>query len=79
MIHKIDLHGLSHDQAVKKAESDLIAISLERYYQIEIITGKSPDMQQKIIDEVLGPQDFYYYIPHTNKGMIVVCDDDLFN
>lgn len=79
MIHKIDLHGLTHDQAVKKAESVLISISLERNYQVEIITGKSPAMQRKIIDEVLGPQDFFYYIPPTNRGMIVVCDDDLFN
>lgn len=79
MIHKIDLHGLSHDQAVKKVESELIAISLERNYQVEIITGNSPTMKRKIIDEVLGPQNFFYYIPHTNKGMIMVCDDDLFN
>lgn len=79
MIHKIDLHGLSHDQAVKKVESELIAISLERNYQVEIITGNSPTMKQKIIDEVLGPQNFFYYIPHTNRGMIMVCDDDLFN
>ncbi len=79
MIHKIDLHGLSHNQAVKKTESELISISLQRNYQVEIITGKSPAMQQKIINEVLGPQDFFYYIPHTNKGVIMVCDDDLFN
>ena len=79
MIHKIDLHGLSHDQAVKKVESELIAISLERNYQVEIITGNSPTMKRKIIDEVLGPQNFFYYIPHTNKGMIMICDDDLFN
>ena len=44
MIHKIDLHGLSHNEAVKKVESELIGISLQRYYTVEIITGKSKEM-----------------------------------
>ncbi len=79
MIHKIDLHGLSHNEAVKKVESELIGISLQNHYTVEIITGKSETMQHKIINEILGPQQFFYYIPHTNKGMIIVCDDDLLN
>lgn len=79
MNHKIDLHGLSHKEAVIKVESLLIGISISKNYQAEIITGKSKDMQQKIIQEVLEPHNFFYYIPHTNRGMIVVCDDDLFN
>lgn len=77
MIHKIDLHGLSHKEAVKKVESELISISLQKHYQVEIITGKSKEMQQKIINEVLGPQKFFYYIPTLNPGMIIVCEDDL--
>lgn len=77
MIHKIDLHGLSHNEAVKKVESELIGISLQKHYQVEIVTGKSKEMQRKIIKEVLGPQKFFYYIPTMNTGMIVVCEDDL--
>ena len=77
MIHKIDLHGLYHNEAVKKVESELIGISLQSYYTVEIITGKSKEMQQKIINEILGPQKFFYYIPTTNTGMIVVCEDNL--
>lgn len=79
MIHKIDLHGLSHNEAVKKVESELIGISLQKYYTVEIITGKSKEMQRKIINEVLEPQKFFYYIPTINTGTIMVCDDDLFN
>ena len=77
MIHKMDLHGLSHNEAVRKVESELIGISLQKHYQVEIITGKSKEMQQKIINEVLDPQKFFYYIPTMNIGMIVVCEDDL--
>lgn len=77
MIHKIDLHGLSHNEAVKKVESELIGISLQKYYTVEIITGKSKEMQQRIINEILGPQKFFYYIPTMNTGMIVICEDDL--
>lgn len=79
MTHKIDLHGLSHNEAVKKVESELIGISLQKHFQVEIITGKSKEMQQKIINEVLGPQKFFHYIPTMNMGMIIVCDDDLFS
>lgn len=77
MIHKMDLHGLSHNEAVRKVESELIGISLQKHYTVEIITGKSKDMQQKIINEILEPQNFFYYIPTINTGMIVVCEDDL--
>jgi len=79
MIHQIDLHGLSHNKAVVKVESELINISVSKHWEVQIITGKSEIMQHKIINEILGPHQFFYYIPHTNKGMIIVCDDDLLN
>ena len=77
MQHKIDLHGLTHDEAARKVETELIRISLTNYYQVEIITGKSKSMQDKIINEVLGPLKFFYYIPTVNVGTIIVCPDDL--
>ncbi len=79
MVHKIDLHGLTHNEAVRKLEAELISISIQKHYEVEIITGKSSDMQQKVIKEVLEPQNFFYYIPTINKGMIIVCDNDLLN
>ena len=78
MKHKIDLHGLSYNEAVYKVEHELISISLQSKYIVEVITGNSITMQQKIIDEILVPLKFFYYIPPMNKGMIVVCDNDLF-
>lgn len=79
MRHKIDLHGLSHNEASKKVENELINISLSKYWEVEIITGKSKPMQDKIIKEVLDPMDYFYYLPHTNRGVIVVVQDNLLN
>lgn len=77
MKHKIDLHGLSYNEAIHKVEHELISISLQSKYIVEVITGNSITMQQTIIDEVLVPLKFFYYIPPMNTGMIVVCDNDL--
>jgi hypothetical protein len=79
MKHKIDLHGLSHTKAIHEVEHKLIGISMQNKYVVEVITGNSIKMQQKIIDEVLVPLNFFYYIPPMNKGMIVVCDNDFFS
>ena len=79
MNHKIDLHGLSHNQAVSKTENELMGISLSKYWEVEIITGKSKYMQHRIITEVLEPMKFFHYIPHTNPGVIVVVQDELLN
>lgn len=79
MKHKIDLHGLSHDEAVIKTENELVNISLSNFWEVEVITGKSKQMQNKIINEVLVPLKFFYYIPHTNMGVIIVTQDELFS
>lgn len=77
MRHIIDLHGLSHNQAVSKVENELVGISLSKFWEIEIITGKSKPMKDKIIKEVLDPMGFFYYLPHTNNGVIIVIQDDI--
>jgi len=79
MEHKIDLHGLTHNEAVIKVENELVSISLSNFWEVEIVTGKSKQMQNKIINEVLVPLKFFHYIPHTNLGVIIVTQDDLFN
>jgi len=77
MRHNIDLHGLTHNQSIAKVENELIGISLSEYWEVEIITGKSKLMQDKIVKEVLVPMDFFHYIPHTNPGIIIVVQDEL--
>ena len=77
MNHKIDLHGLSHSQAVAKVEDELVKISLDNYWEVHIVTGKSKYMQHRIISEVLDPMDFFYYKPPSNEGLLVVIQDNL--
>ena len=73
----LDLHGLTHEQAIIKTENELINISLVNNFDMEIITGKSELMKEKIIKEVLEPYKFDYYIPSWNHGMIIVTQNEL--
>lgn len=77
MKHKLDLHGVSHREAIQKAESFLIEASFDRTMVAEIITGKSKSMQDSIIKEVINPYKFNYYIPAYNEGMIIVTQEEL--
>ena len=78
MIHYLDLHGMSHKEALVKVEDALIMASLENGMEFEIITGNSSILQNKIIDEVLGPHNFSHYIPSNNMGMIIVTENLLY-
>lgn len=77
MKHQIDLHGLSIRKAIAKAEAFLIEASFDKNMHVEVITGKSGDMQEHIIKEVLEPYKFDYYTPHNNTGMIIVTQNEL--
>ena len=74
---KIDLHGLTHKQAILKIENSLILNQLCKYGQLEIIIGKSPELQDKIIKEVLDYHKFSYYIPPHNTGIMIVDDNEI--
>lgn len=76
VVHKLDLHGLPHKEAIRKAESFLIEASFDRTMVAEIITGKSKTMQDNIIKEVITPYKFRYYIPAYNEGMIIVTQEE---
>jgi|TARA_B100000780_G_scaffold230225_1_gene169943 hypothetical protein len=74
---KIDLHGLSHKRAVSKVEECLILNSLTKSIDIELITGKSKELQDKIIAEILVPLKYDYYIPPHNTGIMLITDNEL--
>tara|TARA_R110002012_G_scaffold309273_1_gene516179 strand:+ start:137 stop:370 length:234 start_codon:yes stop_codon:yes gene_type:complete len=74
---KVDLHGLTHKQAILKVENYLILNQLCKYGDIEVITGKSPDLQNKIIEEVLDVHNFSYYIPSHNVGIMYISDNEI--
>lgn len=74
---KVDLHGLTHDKAILKVEEMLILNQLCKYGSIEVITGKSPELQNKIIKEVLDVHNFSYYIPPHNVGAMYISDNEI--
>tara|TARA_B100002019_G_scaffold52679_1_gene44892 strand:+ start:4908 stop:5141 length:234 start_codon:yes stop_codon:yes gene_type:complete len=74
---EIDCHGLSHEKALNKIEEYLLINSVCKLVEVKIITGKSPELQEKIINEILGPHKFDYYIPANNSGVMLVSDSEL--
>ena len=49
----IDLHGLTHEESLVKVEEYLLLNSFDNDLDLELITGKSPKLQQKIINQIL--------------------------
>ena len=68
---ELDLHGLTHDEAVLKAEDFVLRLSVDELFECRLITGNSMKMQSKII-EMLKQHKFKYYIPSWNTGEIIV-------
>ena len=58
----IDLHGLSHEESLIKVEEYLLLNSFDNNLDLELITGQSPRLQQKIIQQILNKHNFYIMI-----------------
>ena len=70
----IDLHGLTHEEALVKVEEYLLLNSFDNDLDLELITGKSPKLQQKIINQILNKHNYNYYIPDYNTGVMFIAD-----
>jgi hypothetical protein len=70
----IDLHGESHEKALAMVEEYLLMNSFGNDLELELITGKSPKLQKKIIENILTKHNFNYYIPNHNTGMMYITD-----
>ena len=74
MKKSIDLHGLSHDESLVKVEEYLLLNSFNNDLDLELITGKSPKLQEKIINQILIKHNYNYYIPNYNTGVMFITD-----
>ena len=74
MRKSIDLHGLSHEKSLVKVEEYLLLNSFNNDLDLELITGKSPKLQEKIINQILIKHDYNYYIPNYNTGVMFITD-----
>jgi len=70
----IDLHGFTHEESLVKVEEYLLLNSFDNDLDLELITGKSPKLQQKIINNILNKHNFNYYIPNHNTGVMFITD-----
>jgi len=78
MSYRIDLHGLSHKEAILLVERELILNNVYKHDTIEIITGKSPHLQDLVIEEVIERYNFDWFIPPSNQGILIVVEKFLF-
>jgi DNA-nicking Smr family endonuclease len=74
---KIDLHGLTHEKALIIVEEYLLTNSFDNDMELELITGKSPRLQNKIINQILNKHNYNYYIPNYNTGMMYITDSKI--
>ena len=76
MRKSIDLHGLSHEESLVKVEEYLLLNSFNNDLDLELITGKSPKLQEKIINqvnktkEILGNNIFYSIKSNSNQAIL---------
>ena len=70
----IDLHGLTHEKSLAKVEEYLLLNSFDNDLDLELITGQSPKLQVKIIQQILNKHNFNYYIPKYNTGVMFITD-----
>ena len=71
---ELDLNGMTHEEAIEKAEDFVLLESQLEVFQCRIITGNSMKLQTRIIDEVLDYHGFHWYIPTWNTGEIIVME-----
>ncbi len=71
----MDLHGLTHEESLVKVEEYLLLNSFDNDLDLELITGKSPKLQNKIINQILNRHSFNYYIPDHNTGVMFITDN----
>ena len=58
---KIDLHGKTHPESLELIEEYMLLNSVKGSVSLHVITGNSPVMQKKIIDQICDKYGFSYY------------------
>ena len=77
MTKSIDLHGKSHEDAIIIVEEYLLLNSFDNSLDLELITGNSPVLQNKIINNILKKYEFRYYIPNHNLGVMYISNSKI--
>ena len=69
---EIELHGTTHPEGLELIEEYMLLNSTKGSVSLTVITGNSPVMQNKIIDQICNKYGFSYYIPPHNPGEMII-------
>ena len=69
---EIDLHGKTHPEGLELIEEHMLLNSAKGSVSLTVITGNSPVMQNKIINQICNKYGFSYYIPPHNPGEMII-------
>jgi DNA-nicking Smr family endonuclease len=72
-MNELDLHGMTHEEAVLNSENFVLLQSQNELFKCRLITGNSMKMQVKIM-EMLEEHNFRWFIPTWNTGEIIVSE-----
>ena len=70
-MNELDLHGMTHDEAVLEAENWVLLQSDNPMFECKVIVGNSSQMTTRITN-MLDEYGFRYYIPSWNVGEIII-------
>ena len=77
MKKRIDLHGKSHEESLIIVEEHLLLNSFDNNSDLELITGNSTVLQNKIINNILKKHEFSHYIPNHNRGVMYITNSKI--
>ena len=61
---EIDLHGKTHPEGLELIEEYMLLNSTKGSVSLKVITGNSPVMQKKIIDQICNNMGSLIIFPH---------------
>ena len=68
---------MSHNESIVKVEEIMLVNSAKGSVDLTVITGNSPSLQAKIINQICDKHGFVYYKPPHNAGEIVIQYDKI--
>jgi len=69
---EIDLHNTTHKEGIQKVDNIVSRHLHKPGFSVNIITGNSLTLQNKIVQEIVDKYNLSYYILSNNLGQMVI-------
>ena len=77
-MREIDVHGMLHSDAILFVEDIVLEESVKtNLFEVKVITGNSPRLQRRIINEICKKHNLKSDIPTYNLGTMLIYNDRL--